>query len=312
MHITQGQIFIIFQFWPIEDLEYTSMIRIGSGMINPIRRSVGRLGINAVLIRSESTVAKKRKIPKTGDISQIPLNFIGVMADFYVPPKFRNCPVTTWHKIIFRRLGSFVVNTYNIVKYKRETKLDLKFNGWKDNAVDLYVKTNKIFASGCNKRLADREPYLRKQLSQVACVEVVNSLVSRAESFPTDAKLEWELVSIESNPKVISFNVLPDANELTTFIQFVIKCQTKQKLTIVRDGEPNENIRTVDDYLVYSLNPYTDEMFLAGTLFEADHIRKVSPDEKFTNVKYMMAFTKNAGDIYRANPNDKAIVEKSS
>ncbi|ODV79270.1 uncharacterized protein CANTADRAFT_26247, partial [Suhomyces tanzawaensis NRRL Y-17324] len=252
--------------------------------------------------RYASTTPSKRKVPKSGDISQVPLNFIGVMADFYIPPRFRDCPPSSWHKLIFRRLGAFVVNTYSIIKYRRETGLKLHFNEWKDNAIDLFVKTNKIFASGCSKRFAEREQYLKKQLGQVSCVEVTNSLVSRAKTFPTDSKLQWELLSLESNPKVVSFNVLPDANEITMYIQFVLKARTKQKVIIERGGESQETVRTVQDYLVYTLNPYTGEMYLAGTLFESDHIRKVTPDEKFTNVKYMMAFTKASGDIYRENP----------
>lgn len=278
---------------------------------------VGRFpGANAVRIPSlavtsvrfaSTETTKKKKLPKT-DIGQVPINYIGVMADFYIPPKLTSTPFTLWHKMLFRRLGAFVVNTYSIVKYKRETKLPLKFNLWKDNGIDLYVKTNKIFASGCNKRPEERKKYLVKNLSQVGCAEVVNSLVARAESFPSDAKLEWELLSVELNPKVVSFNVLPDANELTSYVQFVMKLQTKQKLTVVRNGTPEENVRSVTDYLVYTLDPFTETMYLAGTLFEADHIRKVSPDEKFMNMKFMIAFTKNCGDIYRANP--RALPEK--
>jgi len=251
-----------------------------------------------------------KKPAQTGDITQVPVKNIGVMADFYIPPKFLSCPVTSWHKLIFRRLGLFVVNTYSIVKFKRETTSGLHFNEWKDNAIDLYVKTNKIFAAACCKKPSERAAYLKSQLEDISGVEVIKSLVERAGSFPQNSKLKWELDSVVGNPKVVSFNALPDANNNTAYVQFVMKVTTKQNVTVTLTQNTQESEKAVTDYLVYSFDPWTKQMYLVGTLFESDHIRKVTPDDNFTNPKYMLAFSKSCGDIYRSNPKVKKIDAK--
>ncbi|ABN65124.1 assembly of mitochondrial respiratory complexes [Scheffersomyces stipitis CBS 6054] len=245
---------------------------------------------------------KKKKKSQAADISQVPVKNIGVMADFYVPPAFMSCPITSWHKLLFRRLGMFVVNTYNVIKFKRETGLKLQFNDWKDTAIEQYVKTNKIFAAACSKRRAERAKYLESQLADVSGAEVIRNLAERADTFPVDSKLSWELVSIGNNPKVVSFNVIPDSNNVTVYVQFIIKLITKQKVVVTVQGQDQTTERSVSDYLVYSMDPVTRELFLVGKLFESDHIRKVAPDDKFTNPKFMIAFTRASGDIYRANP----------
>ncbi|KAK6459614.1 assembly of mitochondrial respiratory complexes [Scheffersomyces xylosifermentans] len=281
-------------------------------------RTLFLAGPRASLVRGYATESetaakkKKKKSKNTADISQVPVKNIGVMADFYIPPRILNCPVTSWHKLLFRRLGMFVVNTYNVVKYKRETGLKLQFNDWKDHAIEQYVKTNKVFAAACNKRKAERAKYIESQLNDVAGVEVIRNLAERSDTFPTDSKLNWELVSIENNPKVVSFNVIPDSNNVTVYVQLIIKLITKQKVTVNVQGKENVTERAVSDYLVYSMDPITKEIYLVGKLFESDHIRKVAPDDKFTNPKYMIAFTKTSGDIYRANPKAQAVEAKNN
>mmetsp|Transcript_6624 Transcript_6624/g.8381 ORF Transcript_6624/g.8381 Transcript_6624/m.8381 type:complete len:294 (+) Transcript_6624:6876-7757(+) len=263
-------------------------------------------GLQSPMInRAYSTqVEKKKKKTQQADISQIPLKSIGVIADFYIPPKYFKSPVTSWHKLLFRRMGLFAINTYSIVKFRRETGLKLHFNQWKDTAVEQLVKTNKIFAASCSIPSAKRENYLRGQLEGVTGAEVTKSLVRRASTFPPNSKLEWELLKIESNPKIVSFNALPDANNITALVQFVIQVKTKQKFTIttLNSKEPQVTESSVENYLAYTMNPFTNEMALVGSLFESDHIRGVQPEINFTNSQVMASFQVSCADIFRAAP----------
>lgn len=244
----------------------------------------------------------KKKAQQTGDITQVPVQNIGVMADFYIPPKFSVSPLSSWPKLVWRRLGLFVVNTYSITKYKRETKLKLKFNDWKETGMEQFVRVNKVFAAACNKRLGERKDYISKQLSNDAGVEVIKSLIERSESFPKDSKIQWELVNIVNNQKIVSFNALPDANNLTVYVQFIMKIKTKQKVAVTQNNETKVSERIVEDNLVYTLDPFNDDLKLVGSLFDSDHIRKVQPDSSTINPKTMMVFSKICSDLYRSNP----------
>ncbi|CAN3363222.1 inner membrane mitoribosome receptor Mba1p, mitochondrial [Diutina catenulata] len=253
---------------------------------------------------------KKKKKEQGGDISMVPISSIGVMADFYVPPPLKKCPATSWHKLVGRRLIQFAVNTYSIAKYKRETKLKLEFNQWKETGMEQFVRVNKVFAAACNKRPQERDQYLTQQLDGAAGTEVINALKARAATFPAGTKISWDLVSVESNPKVISFNALPDHNNLTAFVQFIMQVTTKQKVTISNASGNTETETVAKDNLVYTLDPFAEEQRLVGTLFESDHLRKVQPDGTLINPKTMLAFTKKCADIYRANPRDTAVEKK--
>lgn len=254
---------------------------------------------------------KKKKKSQMADISQIPIKSIGVIADFYIPPRYMNSPVTSWHKLLFRRLGLFAINTYSIVKFRRETGLKLHFNIWKETAVEQLVKANKIFAASCAIPAAKREAYLRGQLDGITGSEVTKSLVRRANTFPKNSKLDWELLKIESNPKIVSFNSLPDANNITALVQFVLQVKTKQKFTMtsVTSDKPLETVRSIENYLAYTLDPFTNELVLVGSLFESDHIRGVQPEINFTNSQVMASFQVSCADIFRSQ-NDQVGAKK--
>lgn len=257
-------------------------------------------------LRSYSNEAPKKKSKNSvADISQIPIKSIGTIADFYVPPPIFSSPVSSWHKLVFRRLGMFAVNTYSIVKFRNETKTKLKFNDWKEQAMEKFVKTNKIFAAACNLPQSKRPEYLTLQLEDNSGTLVSKRLIQRARSFPANGKLTWDLVSIEKNPKVISFTVLPDSNNVTAYVQFVMKVTTKQKVSYTNGKDTQESERTVTDNLVYTLNPFSDEVVLVGSIFESDHLRNIQPELSFKDTKLMQEFQNQTADIFRSNP--KAI-----
>lgn len=265
--------------------------------------SLHQLASTLRITRGYADKPVKKKSAPTADISQIPIRNIGVIADFYVPPKYLNSPFTSWHKLLFRRLGLFAINTYSIVKYRRETGLKLHFDQWKDSAIDQFVRVNKVFAGACNSRTTERAKYLSTQLHDIAGAEVIKSLAARAATFPASGtKLDWQLTSIVGNPKIVSFNSLPDSNNLTALVQFVCKVTTKQKLTITSQGTLNSNERVVTDNLVYTLDPFSGEMVLVGSVFDSDHVRGVQPEINFTDAQTMTKFQVLCSDLFRSNP----------
>lgn len=233
------------------------------------------------------------------DISQIPIEQLGVMAAFYVPPKLSSVPIKSWPKMIWRRLGVFALNTYSVTKYKRETSLKLKFNQWKETGIEHFVRINKVFAAACSKEPQQRAKYIQAQLGQAAGVDVIKSLTARAQSFPYASSLKWELLNIETNPKVVSFTALPDANNLTVYVQFVLQLKSKQKVTVTQNGQSSVKEQVVEDYLVYTMDPHIDDLRLVGKLFESDHIRKVQPSSEVTAAS-MIALSKKCSDLYRS------------
>lgn len=237
------------------------------------------------------------------DLAKIPIKAIGVLGDFYVPPRFLSCPVTSWPKLLLRRIGAFGTNTFAVTKYKTDTKLKLHFNEWKELAVDKYVKTNKIFAAACSLPRAQRASYLQTQLDGIAGMEVVNSLAKRVATFPAGLKLQWNLLGVESNPRLVSFIPIPDSSDVTFLVQFTVQVKTKQEMVVTGVGADDQRTeKVVTDYIVMTLNPYTDEMAFVGTLFESDHIRGVKPELDFLARGVMDRFQKECADIYRAAP----------
>lgn len=289
-----------------------SMARYPSRAVVPVSANIGASTIfrgysahMSNVIRTYSTETskpKKKKGTPAADISQIPIKNIGVIADFYIPPKLFSGPIKLWPKLLIRRLGVFVINTYSIVKYKRETGLKLKFDDWKESAMEKFVHTNKLFAASCNKPVGERAKYLQTQLDEVAGLPVISSLIQRSKSFPVGNRINWELVSIESNPKIISFTALPDANDIAAYVQFIMKVKTKQKVTMTNGDQTESNERVVSDNLVFTLNPFTNEVVLVGTIFESSYERGVQPELNFNNAQVMTAFQNKCGDIYRAPP----------
>lgn len=253
------------------------------------------------LLRTYSTEKKIRKKASGVDISMIPIGSLGVLADFYVPPKFLKCPVTLWPKLIIRRIGAFGLNTFGISKFKTDTKLKLRFNDWKESAVEKYVKTNKIFAAACSLPRPQRAAYLSTQLDGIAGKEVIKSLTARSLTFPAGSRLEWNLKSIVGNPKLVSFIPIPDRNDVSFLVQMVVKVLSVQEM-IVTAKDSSHSERPVTDYIVITLSPYSDELVFVGTIFESDHVRGVKPELEMENAQALESYQRVCADIYRAPP----------
>lgn len=278
------------------------MLRLTNIGLNNASRSINNQRIIKSVMGLRYNSKKSKKDNQQMDLSQIPIKSVGAIVDFYIPPPIFSCPIKSWPNLILRRMGLFVINTYSVVKYKQDTKLKLKFYDWKEDAMQKFVKANKVFASGCNLPASKRSDYIKMQLENNTGSLVQKKLIERAKTFPISGKLSWDLVKVVKNPKIVSFMVIPDGNNIATFIQFVMKVRTKQKVSF-NDGTNNkETERVVDDYLVYTLNPYTDELVLVGTVFESDHLRNLQ-GETSQSMKLMNAFQDRCADIFRSNPN---------
>ncbi|KAG7664736.1 uncharacterized protein J8A68_001761 [[Candida] subhashii] len=286
--------------------EYSPLLRTSSSHINR------HILPSSTIINPIRTYAKKKKDGAVADISQIPLSYLGVMADFYVPPKLTDHPISKWPRLLLRRLGMFAYNTYNIVKFKQESGISLQFNKWKDDSIETFVKVNKTFSNACNLPLErkNREKFIFSKLQHNVGQSTMQALCQRVTSFPEGSHIKWELVEIIGNPKVVSFNVIPDSNNILVYVQFIMKLHTKQKVAISRiasGGEVGKDVQVKEtesiDYLVFSLNPTTDEIYLAGKVFESDGDRKIQPDAITMTPKKMKELTTLFGDIYRNDPN---------
>ena len=145
-------------------------------------------------------------------------------------------------KIDYTKNNAFALNTYNIVKFKREIGVPLEFNAWKDKGIENYVRANKVFAQACSEpQLKAKASLLRRKLDHSCGKHLIESLSARSLSFPEDSKLNWELKSIQNNPKVVLFNIIPDADGIACFVQFILKLKTNQKISIVKDQKLSKN-----------------------------------------------------------------------
>lgn len=247
--------------------------------------------------------SKSNKESEVPDIRQIPINMIAVLGDFYVPPKMFKASMKIWHKLILRRIGNFFINTYGIIKYKRETDLNLKFNDWKEIGMEKFVQTNKVFSAACNKPVNQRSSFIKSQLDNIAGDLVIQNLIKRAASFPSNTKIDWELLSVETNPKIVTFICLPDANDLATYVQFTMNVTTKQKVTLT---DANKKVTTKEttasENLVYTMDPFADELVFVGTVFESSFEKGIQPELNRNNPKIMSQFQRACADIYRSAP----------
>lgn len=244
-----------------------------------------------------------RGYAQKNDITMLPLKQIGVLGDFYVPPRILSAPIKKWPRLLVRRIGLFGLNTYSAYRFRNDTKLKLQFNDWKEKLVENYVKTNKVFAEGCLLRKPERQAFISSQLNGVAGELVVRLLVQRALTFPPNTTCSWKLLKVENNPKIVTMMPIPDSDDVTVFSQIVTKVKTRQEMTLTPlNGEPTKTERSVTDYLVGTLNPYNNELVFVGTLFESDYERGLQPEEKMSNLTEMEVFQKRCADIYRAPP----------
>lgn len=272
------------------------MLKIG---LKPVGMRLVQTRPRLSAIRLASSKASNQN-EQVADVSKMPLKTVPVLAKFYVPPELLKAPILKWFGLIRRRMFLFLVNTMQVRRFKSETKLKVTFNDWKEEAIEKFVKTNKVFANACNAPLEKRAGIIEDGL-RFTCGQFMEGILkSRVARFPVNYKLKWELVDVMTNPKVEGFYVIPDTNDASALIQLVVNVTTKQKVTVQKPGNQLEEKETIsNDHLVYGIDPFSKEMYFIGKLFPSGLDEGVHPDPD-GSVADQLAFSKKAADIFRS------------
>ena len=169
-----------------------------------------------------------------------------------------------------------------------------QFVAWKNKAITEFVRVNKAFSE---RRIES----IRDEVSEF----VYFQLGKRQAALP-NALIEWELVKFNSPPKLLSFNAFPHEDGSTLLCQIIYKFDTKQKWIVKKRGEDKitETERDMVEYLAFNIDPYNDNVCLAGSVFEAPLDRKLESKVVASQTKALEYMNIN-GDIYRTEPTDE-------
>lgn len=221
--------------------------------------------------------------------------FIGLTRDIYIPVSYSNLPSLVsnpkgvWNSLI-RRLYVLGINTIQVALLRWQTGLKPQFLLWKNKAIENYVNVNKSFSSG------DIKP-IEKSIS----VWVEKSLLNRIGSIPKTVKLDWKLVKFNEKPKLVSFRPIMLPGRPIEYCQAVYKFNTNQELINVnlKTDKVTKIDRNVIDYVGYLINLDTNEVILAGSVFENNPSDKIPKPEDIDQTMIFDDMRIN-GDIYRA------------
>lgn len=102
---------------------------------------------------------------------------------------------------------------------------------------------------------------------------VYESLKSRLESVPKDAKLNWKLVKFNATPKIVSVQPLLLPGKPMREIQIIYKIDTRQRLARMTSDskEPQVVEHDVVDYAAFTFDAskIPARVYFAGTVFES-------------------------------------------
>lgn len=223
--------------------------------------------------------------------------FIGLTRDIYIPVSYKKLPnpITSpkavWNCLL-RRLYVLGINTIQVALLRWQTGIKPQFLLWKNKAIESYVSVNKSFSAG------DIKP-IEKNIS----VWVEKSLNNRIGSIPKNVKLDWKLVSFNEKPKLVSFRPIMLPGRPVEFCQAVYKFNTRQELINVnlKTDKVNKIDRSVIDYVGYLINLDTNEVIMAGSVFENKPSDRIPKPEDIDQSMIFEDMRIN-GDIYRAPP----------
>lgn len=226
------------------------------------------------------------------------INKVGVPHDPYIPVSYSKLPLSQPLKTLralWSRVKLFAFNWVQVYQFKSGMGKGYKpqFVKWKNTAITEFVKVNKAFAER-------KVESVRGDVSEF----VYFQLGKRQAALPK-ALIQWELVKFNSQPKLLSFNAFPHEDGSTLLCQIIYRFDTKQKWIIKKRGEekPTESERDLVEYLAFNIDPYTDHVVLAGSVFEAPLDRKLESKVVSSQAKALEYMNTN-GDIYRSEPAD--------
>ncbi|ODQ79753.1 hypothetical protein BABINDRAFT_7959 [Babjeviella inositovora NRRL Y-12698] len=227
---------------------------------SPLFRAAGRIGARFASDATDEGPARVGLYKK-----------IGVGAKYYVPPSFSKYPSffsspVFFIKTYFKRWGNSGLNWFNFARAKRELG-HLDVVDFRHKAIDIYMRVHTAFASNNFASIDDK-----------VATMVKDSLVARRKDM-AQVKLDWTLVKFNQPPKLVSFNPIPGPSGAIEMFQMVYKFDTNQRLII---GEPKKEIKRTEkdsvDYFVFTVDPFSDDVVLAGSLFESSPADKIMPE----------------------------------
>ncbi|ONH74512.1 Inner membrane mitoribosome receptor MBA1, mitochondrial [Pichia kudriavzevii] len=227
------------------------------------------------------------------------INKVGVPHDPYIPVSYNHLKLSQPGKVLralWNRVKLFAFNWVQVYQFKSGMGKGYKpqFIAWKNKAITEFVRVNKAFSE---RRIES----IRDEVSEF----VYFQLGKRQAALP-NALIEWELVKFNSPPKLLSFNAFPHEDGSTLLCQIIYKFDTKQKWIVKKRGEDKitETERDMVEYLAFNIDPYNDNVCLAGSVFEAPLDRKLESKVVASQTKALEYMNIN-GDIYRTEPTDE-------
>lgn len=226
------------------------------------------------------------------------INKVGVPHDPYIPVAYNHLTLSKpglTLRALWSRLKLFAFNWVQVYQFKSGMNKGYKpqFVQWKNTAIKQFVQVNKAFAE---RKVETIRPYVS---------EFVYFQLGKRQAALPKALIHWELVKFNSAPKLLSFNAFPHEDGSTLLCQIIYKFDTKQKWIVKKVGESDftETERDMVEYLAFNIDPYNDNVALAGSVFEAPLERKLESKMVSSQTKALEYMNTN-GDIYRTEPTD--------
>ncbi|KAH3661978.1 hypothetical protein OGAPHI_006157 [Ogataea philodendri] len=234
----------------------------------------------------------KKPTPRPG------IDRIGVPFNPYIPMRFSRLPsIFSSPKVVIRsvwnRLLLFAYNQIQVYYFKKSmgNKYKPNFLKWKNDAIETFVQVNKGFAE---RKL----PSIRPIVSEY----VYKSLEARTNSLPASTTMGWELLKFNSVPKVVTVHSFPHEDGVPLLVQIVYKFETKQQLLVKKAGQDVQtSVKDLTEYMAFNIDPFTDKIVLAGSVFESPVRKGITPKEGQER-EVILSQMKINGDIYRVDP----------
>lgn len=251
-----------------------------------------------IITKKDPAVGIGAKSKKRQPQQRPTINKVGVPHDPYIPVAYNNLPITRpllTARALWNRLKLFCFNWVQVYQFKSGMGQGYKppFVKWKNTAITEFVKVNKAFAE---RKIEN----IRGDVS-----EFVYFQLGKRQSALPKGTIQWELVKFNSAPKLLSFNAFPHEDGSTLLCQIIYKFDTKQKWIVKNRNEKNftETERDMTEYLAFNVDPYNDQVCLAGSVFEAPIERKLE-SKVVSSQKKALDYMNTNGDIYRPEPTD--------
>lgn len=252
-----------------------------------------------IVSKKDPAVGIGAKSRKKNNQQRPTINKVGVPHDPYIPVAYNHLTLSKPGqslRALWNRLKLFAFNWVQVYQFKSGMEKGYKpqFVQWKNKAITTFIQVNKHFA---NRKIENIRPVVS---------EFVYFQLGKRQAALPKGSIKWELVQFNSSPKLLSFNAFPHEDGSTLLCQIIYKFDTKQKWIVKNRNDNNvtETVRDMVEYLAFNIDPYNDNVCLAGSVFEAPLDRKLESKLVASQSKALEYMNTN-GDIYRSEPTDE-------